>query len=262
MLPFKKFESEFLFQFSLVSLVITLFSWDKFVFQESLVGTADWLFPLSLIPPSSQVAYWLCFGGIVLGFAFPLFIKNKWAAVILPIVWLFALAFEYSFGKIDHSKHCFFFLSLGYLLTRRSKSISIVVPVLIASATFGYLSSGLWKLRALLAKPDIWESATLNLPHHIAYGIGEGSTTDPEILKILVNFPNLSGALWLGVVCFEILAPILSVIYGKAYPGMLLMFLAFHLGILLILGINFLPQMVLLVWLVLYLQRNSSRIYP
>lgn len=240
-------ERAFVFQFSALSVLVTYLSLQKFIQQSQLLAIANWHFPASVISPSSTTTYWALFAFILIGFIACPFLKIRLAKPLLAILWLFLLSFEFSFGKIDHAKHGFFFVALGFLL-------GSLPQFLVAGAVAQYFSSGLWKLRALLGDGSFWENASNNLPHHFAYAIAEGSSNHLALLMFANDNKTIMGLLWLGVIAMQIGGSTIAVIHATKRPFIVLLFIGFHYASSLTMGIMFFPQILLLAWMIYFLK--------
>lgn len=256
---FETFELKFLKDFSALSFLITIISIPKLILKQKLsFETADWFFPISAFPPKSAMDFWMYFGAALLIWLIVYFFSTTtrmsiFNSAALVVAWLLSLSLEFFDGKVYHEKHAYFFVALGFCIFRRQQNIQLVFSALVAGLTYCYSASGLWKLRMLFINSDWWLEAKTNLAYHVAYSIGRGTTENWVLINFLNSNQQLAGAIWLLVIAIQIFLPILAIIYAPKKPWILLGFVFFHISTYAVLGILFLPQILLITWMIYFL---------
>ena len=231
-----------------------------------LKNRSIWLWPvqwLNFIPEKSPVIFTLIMGGFLLSVVCALFPHKKWLRVLFCLFSFQNLALIYSPAKIDHVFHAVLFISFWLIfmdLHRGGKSIFIKeqnkLYLWAAQITFlgTYFLSGLWKARRFVdyLMEMGWSDTPRCLVTNFAHQYIAQNSRTPFFMGILESFEGvfINHLLWIGVILFQISAPITSwfPVTQRVYG---LLIVLFHASISILMDFSYFPhQCIAIIFLV------------
>jgi hypothetical protein len=222
----------------------------------SRLGSADWLWPIAWFRffrwDSSRLilVYFYLVGSFIAAAFFPRPLVSRLNAFY---AWMVLFALISSFGKVDHTYMgwpvvAFFLLFFSPARQARNAFVIYLAHCYIFS---NYFAAGLWKVRAMMIPVFFKEPGFVlekTLLEQMAHGIAEGSQKVTIVFTLFSQYQVLSALAWILVILLQ-----MSAIFGVFYPNKAWMwgalFISFHLGTQVFLGVVFVEHTFLLVYL-------------
>ena len=215
---------------------------------------------VNLVSESSFILLVLLLGGFLCSVMVTLFPHKKWLRVLVFLLNFLNLALKYSPTKIDHDFHAILLTSFWMIFmnlnkigaqSNRNKLYFWAVQM---SFLGTYFLAGLWKLRKFISYviEMEWKEIPRCLVSHFAFEYITNSLRNPFFTGVLefLKEPSINHLLWVGVILFQILAPIASWFPPiQRFYGVLI--ILFHISTWMLMDLRFAPyQWVALIILV------------
>lgn len=184
-----------------------------------------------------------------------IFNKNRFFRILLCFFFILLFSIKYSFGKVNHSCHIWFFASFFFIFIDESKKLHspknrLVLRLIQSTLLLSYFSSGLWKLIYL---------ETFSLDHfkdtvheHIAYIIAEGGTPIKMVLDFFVyQYPSLLTLGFLFIIGFQIFS-IVPIITERFFIPVGLCAVFFHTMTHIVMDVVFTPYIIASLYFLVY----------
>lgn len=206
-------------------------------------------FQAEVLPKEFYVGFYflLISAFIVVGF-FP-----RRGVYLLPLCWLCAISLRYSFGKMNHDLHGFYYVSLALCLSQFLKSsIKAKDNLIFTFVTFMYLQASLHKMRFLFYFDSPWEVIKSIFPIQLAFSTLEGSHQNISLIEFFINHPQLSALMWVLAIVLQF--SLVWCIFLSYQWKILALFaaLVMHRMNAILLGVSFTSQQWLLLALIVY----------
>ena len=239
-------------------------NWDTM--EVNLEARASWLWPakwVAFFPEKSLIALILFLGGFLFSLACTVLPHKRWFRALVFLFSFQSLALQYSPVKIDHSYHALLFVSFWLIFMNLNKSGQTVFIkernkffYWMAQISFlgTYFLSGLWKLRHFIANLTEmgWTESPQCLVSCFAWEYVSHNMKTPFHMGVLEFFEGttVNHLLWMGVILFQIFAPVPSWFPPiQRFYGVLI--ILFHISLMMLMDLRFFPnQCVALILLV------------
>ena len=225
----------------------------------------SWLWPvkwMTFISENFFVVLVLVVGGLLLSMICALFPHRKWFRILVFLLNFQTLALNYSINGMSHETHSLLIISFWLIfvnLNRENQTAFIKEQnkffFWMAQISFlgTYFLTGLWKLRVFIAYlvQMGWEDSPRCLAASFSWGFLRKNMDSNFHIKILESLEGVSinHLLWLGVILFQICAPVAAwfPLIQRFYGFLILLF---HILTAVFMDVQFLPnQFVALIFL-------------
>jgi len=217
----------------------------------------------SFIPPQSftlEIAGGWLFGSLMLAFMWP---ASRLLRISICLGFTCYLGLFYSYGKIDDNLDIILVLAFAFIFfstsERGNKKVLLAAQTLVLTH---YFMAAVWKTLAtcrLIASHPLSDVAKI-MPLHIANTLAEGRVLT-SLQRVVIDHPWLSAALWIGVILLQLGAclPLVSVWAWRHWWKFLVLF---HWGTIWMLGVNFHPTSLFLIYIFAIAPWLGSRKQP
>lgn len=239
--------------FAIFSLFTIILRFDTIKYLSQRLELAIFLWPLSYISETpSLIVYW----SLYLFSICALIIVIVWprrTLVFLVVSWFILLSLENSFGKINHSMHSYYYVSIALFLNSFLRDrYKNAIDFFYVGLTIAYTLSAIWKLKFIYYTNQTHAIFDI-LAYHVAYALAEGSSQNITFLEMLLDYPFFNACLWVLVIIFQLTGCFVGIFFHKMKYFFLLIFFSFHQLNNILIGIGFRQQVQLIIFFALIL---------
>lgn len=233
------------------------------------VSYAQFAVPLFFLSKSAWIGLGsLCVGMMMVGFFF--FPERKEVRFLACFSALAFFSLTNSFGKVNHDGHtwmaasiliCFLDANQNLFVQRNLFVVRLIQYFMLST----YFTSGVWKVRSLLAdEASFFDFLQDSAANSFGYAVGQGWKPEGWVLSFISEYPEVLGYGLLAVIMFQI-SCFLPVIRPKLLLWFGCMGLMFHVANAITLGIIFRSTMIGCAFFLIFFEwalRRSRLILP
>ncbi len=184
-----------------------------------------------------------------------IFKNSKTLRALACFFFILLFSIKYSFGKINHSVHMWFFASFFFIFIDERVRLNttgnrLVLRLIQSTQLLSYFCSGIWKIIKL--EGFSWGYFESVIMEHIAYAIAEDSEPVMVVIEFFVyQCPWLLTLGFIFVIGFQIFS-IVPIIMDRYFISVGLCAIFFHTMNGIIMGATFVPAIIAALWFLVY----------